>query len=70
MRGFEKYKQNLAIVRDGDRDFIYSYSTKVAKINYSNMTAEVLGYWSMTTTKHINYACEELGLKQIKGEKS
>lgn len=66
MRNFKKYKQNLSIITTNDGDFIQSYTTKVAKIDYETKTAKVLGYWSMTTTKHINYACNELGLTQVK----
>jgi hypothetical protein len=62
MRTFEKYKHNLSIVTTSEGDFIRSYSTLVAKIDYETKTAKVLGYWSVTTSKHINYACSELGL--------
>ena len=66
MRTFKKYKENLSIVHFNGADYIQSYTTRVAKINYDTRTAEVLGHWSMTTSKHINYACKELGLTQIK----
>jgi len=46
---FEKYKQNLKL----DGDTIYSYGTRVAIIQ--NDVIEELGYWSVTTRKHINY---------------
>lgn len=62
MRTFQKYKQNLSIVTTSEGDFIKSYSTLVAKIDYETKTAKVLRYWSVTTSKHINYACSELGL--------
>lgn len=62
MRTFEKYKKNLSIVTTNEGDFIRSYWTNVAKIDYETKTAKVLGYWSVTTSKHINYACSELGL--------
>lgn len=65
-RKFDKYKDNLSIVRFDGADWIQSYTTRVAKIDYDNRTAEVLRYWSMTTSKHINYACNELGLTVIK----
>jgi hypothetical protein len=66
MRKFEKYRQNLSIVTTNEGDFIRSYWTNVAKINYETKQAEILGYWSQTTTKHINFACCKLGLTQIK----
>ena len=37
--------------------------TKVAEIK--GQTLVKLGYWSVTTTKHINYAANELGLKLL-----
>lgn len=65
MRTFKKYQQNLSIIRWDGRDWIQSYTTRVAEIDYGTKTAKVLGYWSMTTSKHINYACAELGLTKI-----
>jgi hypothetical protein len=62
MRTFNRYQQNLSIVTTSEGDFIRSYSTNVAKINYETKTAKVLGYWSQTTSTHINYVCKELGL--------
>jgi hypothetical protein len=59
MQKFKKYTQNLSY---GD-GFIYSYGTKVAKIHKD--TVEKLGYWSVTTSKHINYAAKELGKKVL-----
>ena len=57
---FSKYKQNLK--QDGN--FIISYTTKVAEIKGNEL--HQLGYWSLTTQKHINYAASELGLTLIK----
>ncbi len=54
---FDRYKQNLRM--DGNK--IYSYSTHVATVNGNELLQ--LGYWSMTTQKHINYAAKELNLK-------
>jgi len=51
----EKYKQNLKV----DNFFIYSYGTKVAEINHIKKTVTKLGYWSVTTSKHINYVARE-----------
>jgi hypothetical protein len=53
---FDKYKDNLSY----DNKFIYSYGTKVAAIK--GKTLIKLGFWSTTTSKHINYAAKELGL--------
>ena len=56
MKKFKKYKENLS----HDNKYVYSYGTKVAEIK--GKTLVKLGYWSMTTSKHINYAGSELGL--------
>lgn len=55
----KKYKQNLRI----DNEYIYSYETKVAKLDHINKTINVLGWWSVTTSKHINYVGSELNYK-------
>ena len=57
---FSKYTQNLR--KEGN--FIISYTTKVAEIKGDEL--HQLGYWSVTTQKHINYAAKELGLTLIK----
>lgn len=57
---FSKYKVNLR--QEGN--FIISYTTKVAEIKGDEL--HQLGYWSVTTQKHINYAAKELGLTLIK----
>jgi len=62
MRTFEKYKQNLK--QEGNN--IWSYSTIVAKVKGDEL--HQLGYWSMTTQKHINYVASELNLKLVKDE--
>jgi hypothetical protein len=58
---FKKYKENLTY----DDKFIYSYNTKVAEINHKNKVVIPLGFWSPTTSKHINYASQELGYKKL-----
>jgi len=66
MRAFDKYKQNLRQAGDD----IWSYSTHVATIVYDEdhyaSHLEQLGWWSVTTQKHINYAASELGLEIVK----
>jgi hypothetical protein len=44
--------------------FIFSYETKVAEVK--NKYVRPLGHWSMTTSKHINYAAQQLGLPVLK----
>jgi hypothetical protein len=56
----EKYKQNLSI--RGNQ--VWSYTTHVATIADNKLYQ--LGYWSMTTQKHINYVANQLDLILIK----
>ena len=60
MRTFSRYKQNLR----QDQNKIISYTTHVATIEGENLIQ--LGWWSMTTQKHINYVARELNLNLIK----
>jgi hypothetical protein len=55
-----RYKQNLTI--EGGK--VFSYATHVATIKENEL--HQLGYWSMTTQKHINFVAKELNLKLIK----
>ena len=55
----DNYKENL-LVSDIS---IYSYLTEVAKINHKDKTITPLGWWSSTTSKHINYVAREYGYK-------
>ena len=67
MRYFKKYQQNLKY----DNNFVYSYDTKVAIIDKQCKTLVKLKWdvdgktSSPTTTKHINYASQELGLEVV-----
>ena len=56
-----RYKKNLKVVDDK----IYSYNTHVATIDYRKQEIKKLGYWSSTTSKHINYVARELNFKTI-----
>jgi len=60
MRKFNRYKDNLKMVGND----VWSYSTIVARRDGD--TLKVLGWWSRTTTKHVNYVANELGLTLIK----
>lgn len=66
MRTFKKYKQNLSTEHRGGSEWIKSYDTLVAKIDWKEMTATQTDWWSVTTQKHINYACKELNLELIR----
>jgi hypothetical protein len=57
---FRKYKTNLTKINND----IYSYSTKVATIKGNELIQ--LGWWSVTTQKHINFVAKELNLNLIK----
>jgi hypothetical protein len=57
MRTFEKYKQKLK----ASSTHVLSYDTEVAEIDHATQTIKPLGWWSMTTTKHINYVGSEYG---------
>ena len=59
---FNKYKKNLKV----ENGHVISYTTKVARISSDNTELHQLGWWSVTTQKHINYAANELGLTLIK----
>jgi len=54
---FSKYTQNL----EHKGEYVYSYGTKVARVEYPKLIQ--LGWWSLTTQKHVNYAASELGLE-------
>ena len=68
MRTFDKYKQNLRATDD----YVYSYETKVAEIDHKNRTITPLDWYSVTTSKHINYVGSEYGyeVKKVKPPKS
>jgi len=60
MKKLPKYRENLRIINGTD---IYSYSTRVAQIKDGEL--HVYGWWSRTTSKHINYVANFLNLKLI-----
>ena len=62
MNTLDRYKMNLKT----DDNFVYSYDTKVAEIDHINKQVTPLGWWSVTTSKHINYVASEYGYKVIK----
>jgi hypothetical protein len=64
MQKFKKYSQNLSLVNYDGQTFVKSYDTHVARIDGANLIQ--LGWWSVTTQKHINYAANELKLNLIR----
>lgn len=57
-----KYKQNLRI--EGNR--VISYTTHVATIDHANRKLLVHGWWSATTSKHVNHVADTYGLELVK----
>ena len=49
----DKYKENLLV----------SDLTKVAEIDHINRIVKPLGWWSATTSKHINYVAKSYNYK-------
>lgn len=60
MKKLPKYKENLRIINSED---VYSYSTRVAQIKGEEL--HVFGWWSPTTSRHINYVADYYNLKKI-----
>lgn len=58
----QRYKQNLKVIENK----IFSYSTHVGTIDHKKQTVKVLGWWSQTTSKHINYVTNLLNYSQTK----
>ncbi len=58
-----KYKQNLRV--EGNK--IFSYNTHVADIEPDKVVR--FGYWSMTTSKHINYVARMRNLPVVESTK-
>jgi hypothetical protein len=52
-----RYKENLRV----DGCDVFSYLTHVATIDHKMKTVTARGWWSVTTSKHINYVAAELG---------
>jgi hypothetical protein len=56
----KKYKQNLRV----ENNKVISYTTHVATIENNDLIQ--LGWWSVTTQKHINYVAKEFNLNLVK----
>tara|TARA_Y100001963_G_scaffold134064_1_gene194301 strand:+ start:542 stop:754 length:213 start_codon:yes stop_codon:yes gene_type:complete len=59
----DKYRENLLVSDDA----VFSYLTRVAEINHEKREVKPLGWWSVTTSKHINYVAREYNYKVIGG---
>lgn len=62
MKTLDRYLQNLHI--DGNN--VISYTTHVATIDWNKHELLVLGYWSKTTSIHINYVASYYNLSVTK----
>ena len=66
----KRYQQNLSIVEKDGKDYIKSYNTLVAEIDFNKQTFTRMKWnvkgrtYSQTTNKHINYAASELNLTE------
>ena len=60
MKKLPRYKENLRIINGTD---VYSYSTRVEEIKDDEL--QVFGWWSPTTSKHINYVADYYNLTKI-----
>uniref|UniRef100_A0A6H1ZZ22 DUF8033 domain-containing protein n=1 Tax=viral metagenome TaxID=1070528 RepID=A0A6H1ZZ22_9ZZZZ len=61
-----KYKQNLRV----DDSKVFSYDTHVATIDCAAHKLLIHGYWSVTTSKHVNHVADVYGLTKVKAEKA
>jgi len=62
MWNLDKYKMNLKV---NNRN-VFSYNYNVADINHEEKTITPHKWYSVTTSKHINYVAREYGYKVIK----
>ena len=60
MKKLPRYKENLRIINGID---VYSYSTRVAQIKGNEL--HIFGWWSQTTSKHVNYVARHYNLKKV-----
>tara|TARA_R100000808_G_C2008639_1_gene62244 strand:+ start:129 stop:338 length:210 start_codon:yes stop_codon:yes gene_type:complete len=58
----DRYKENLLVSDDA----VFSYLTRVAEIDHEKEEIKPLGWWSATTSKHINYVAREYNYKVTK----
>ena len=62
----DKYKNNLLV----SNQYIFSYLTQVAKIDHINKTIIVDKFYSVTTSKHINFVANEYNYKVLRTYKT
>lgn len=59
----KKISTNLWI--DNDESYVQSYSTKVALIDHDERTVTALGWWSVTTSRHIHTVAKIFGYHSV-----
>ena len=57
-----RYKENLLVSDEA----VFSYLTRVAEIDNEKRAIKPLDWWSVTTSKHINYVAREYNYKVTK----
>ena len=61
----DRYKQNLSVRQADNGEYeVYSYDTHVATFKRGGPMVQ-MGWWSVTTQKHINYVAREFGISTI-----
>ena len=58
----DRYKENLLVSDNA----VFSYLTRVAEIDHEKREIKPLDWWSVTTSKHINYVAREYNYKVTK----
>lgn len=62
MKKLDRYRENLRVTDTA----VYSYDTHVAMIDNKKRTVTPNRWYSVTTSKHINYVASEYGYKVVK----
>ena len=57
-----RYRENLLVSDDA----VFSYLTRVAEIDHEKREVKPLGWWSVTTSKHINFVAYTYDYKVTK----
>ena len=63
IRKFDRYKMNLC--HDGTN--VYSYGTLVATVDWETNVLHVPAWYSVTTSRHVNYAADCFGVDVVRG---
>lgn len=58
-----KFKQHLKVVTWNYIDYVYSYSSAIAKIDWNMNQIIQIRWWNPNQVKHINYIAKHYNLK-------